>query len=729
MRIEQYIQMIDYALWEVIKNENTAPKSTVMEGVEKIISPTTAGEKAQKRFKGVQSTKGNQEYMETWKSSRRSVQVENNLLNVLAYVMVYGVYDWSDQAEEGPNYALMAYSSSSSDSEADPRQCCWVPKETVFSYQYNEEKMEDKFCYLEGTPKEGKSHQIDHKVKVIRCDNGTEFKNKEMNQFCEKKGILRQYSVARTPQQNGIAERRNRTLIKATRTMLADSKFPTTFWAEAVNTACYVQNRVLVVKPHNKTPYEVFHGRTPIISFMRPFGCSITILNIIDHLGKFDGKANECFFVRYSLNCKVFRVFNSRTRIVEENLHISFSESTPNAVGTQSNGFAGAKASDNADPKSSHDDGSKPSSNDGKKVDEDPRKESKCKDQEKEDNVNNTNNVNIVSSTVNAAGTNEINAVGGKISIELSFDPNMHVLEDDSIFDFLREDEDDGVVAYMNNLDTTIQAKTINGEVLLHALVDGKKIIITESTVRRDLQLEDAEGVDCLPNSTIFEQLTMMGSKTTAWNKFSKLGEGSANPTDPHHTPTIIQSSTQPQKIQKPRKPKRKETQVPQPSDPTESVADEAVHKELGDSLVRAATTASSLEAKQDSGGHGWYKTMGGIIVQTRVLDLEKTKTTQANEIASLKRRVKKLENKNRSRTHRLKRLYKVGLTARVESSGDEESLDDADKEMFEVDALNGGEVFVAGQNENVVEEVVDDAQVSTAVTTVIITTEEITLA
>ncbi|GJX07857.1 putative ribonuclease H-like domain-containing protein [Tanacetum coccineum] len=74
---------------------------------------------------------------------------------------------------------------------------------------------------------------VDHKVKVIRCDNGTKFKNREMNQFCEMKGILRQFSVARTPQQNRVAERRNRTLIEATRTMLADSKLPTTFWEEA----------------------------------------------------------------------------------------------------------------------------------------------------------------------------------------------------------------------------------------------------------------------------------------------------------------------------------------------------------------------------------------------------------------------------------------------------------------------------------------------------------------
>ncbi|GKE69560.1 putative ribonuclease H-like domain-containing protein [Tanacetum coccineum] len=315
----------------------------------------------------------------------------------------------------------------------------------------------------------GIGNLVDHKVKVI--------------------------SVARTPQQNRVAERRNRILIEAARTMLADSKLPTTFWAEAVNTACYVQNRVLVVKPHNKTPYKLFHGRTPTLSFMRPFRCPVTILNTRDHLDKFDGKADEGFFVGYYLNRKAFRVFNSRTKIVEENLHIRFSENIPNVVGSRqdwlfdidaltrimnyepivagihSNGFAGTKASDNEgqarketepiknyillplwtvdlpfsqDPKSSHDDGSKPSSDNGKKVDEDLRKESECNDQEKKDNVNSTNNVN-------AASTNEVNVVAGKTSIELPFDPNMPALVD------YRDDEDDGAEADMNNLDTTIQ--------------------------------------------------------------------------------------------------------------------------------------------------------------------------------------------------------------------------------------------------------------------------------
>ncbi|GKD01016.1 putative ribonuclease H-like domain-containing protein [Tanacetum coccineum] len=180
----------------------------------------------------------------------------------------------------------------------------------------------------------GIENQINHRVKIIRCDNRTEFKNKEMNQFCEMKGIKREFSVARTPQQNRVAERKNKTLIEAARTMLADSKLPTTFWAEAVNSAYYVQNRVLVIKPHNKTHYELLHGRTPSLSFMKPFGCPITILNTSDHLGKFDGKADEGLFVGYSVNSKAFRAFNNRTRIVEENLHITFLENKPTIAGS-----------------------------------------------------------------------------------------------------------------------------------------------------------------------------------------------------------------------------------------------------------------------------------------------------------------------------------------------------------------------------------------------------------
>ncbi|GJW25743.1 ribonuclease H-like domain-containing protein [Tanacetum coccineum] len=146
--------------------------------------------------------------------------------------------------------------------------------------------------------------------------------------------IKREFSNARTSQQNGVAKRKNRTLIEAARTMLADSLLPIPFWAEVVNIACYVHNRVLVTKPHNKTPYELLIGRTPIISFIRPFGCPVTILNTLDHLGKFDGKADEGFLVGYSINSKAFRVFNSRTRKVAENLHVNFLENKLNVAGS-----------------------------------------------------------------------------------------------------------------------------------------------------------------------------------------------------------------------------------------------------------------------------------------------------------------------------------------------------------------------------------------------------------
>nr|GEX01379.1 hypothetical protein [Tanacetum cinerariifolium] len=133
------------------------------------------------------------------------------------------------------------------------------------------------------------------KIKIIRCDNRGEFRNKEMNDFYSKKGIKREFSNARTPQQNGVAERRNRTLIEAARTMLVDAKLHVTFWAEAVNIACYVQNRVLVNKSKNKTPYELFNGRTPAIGFLKPFGCHVMILNTLDNLGNFDAKGDEEF--------------------------------------------------------------------------------------------------------------------------------------------------------------------------------------------------------------------------------------------------------------------------------------------------------------------------------------------------------------------------------------------------------------------------------------------------
>ncbi|GKB29178.1 putative ribonuclease H-like domain-containing protein [Tanacetum coccineum] len=894
---------------------------------------------------------------------------------------------------------------------------------------------------------------IDQRVKVIRYDNGTEFKNKEMIQFCERKGIKREFIVARTPQQNGVAERKNRTLIEAAKTMLADSKLPTTFWAEAV-------------------------------------------------------KADEGLFVGYSINSKAFRVFNSITRIVEENLHV-YSKSSPYAE-------------------------FKPSGDDEKKVTEEPRneggdssKDDESNDQEKDDNVNINNNVN-------AASTNEVNVVGRKSSIELPDDLNMPELEDIVYSD---DDEDVGTEVDMNNLDafmpvSPIQSTRIhkdhpveqiiedlnstpqtrrmtknleehepkkvwtlvdlpNGkraigtkwvyrnkkdergimiknkarlvaqgytqeegidydkmdiksaflygnieeefyicqppgfedpdspdrvykvekalyglhqaprawyETLLTYLLDNGCIIfgstkkslctkfekmmhkklqmssmgeltfclglqvkkkedelfinqdkyvteilkkfgftdvktantpmetqkpllkdeddeevdvhlyrsmigslmyltssrpdimylkgqpklglwypkylpfylvayidsdyagasldrkstiggcqflgcrliswqckkqtvvansiteaeyvatsnlltkafdvsrfqylvasigmlikvlimkmngigvnggdsklmllginllllgkvnaarhklttVGETTVRRDLQLEDAEGIDCLPNADIFEQLTLMGQGKDFSGRVTPLfptmvvqaqeewSERFSNANDPHYNPNyqifIISTS----KETKSRRSKRKDTKVPQPSDPT-NVVDEAVNEEPSMQLKELMDFCTKF--------------------QQRVLDLENTKTAQAQEITSLKQRVNKLEKKGGSRTHKLRRLYKVGRSARVVSSdeaclGDQEdaskqgrkiddidadvgvTLDsthfDADTDMFGVHDLDGDEVVVESEvaakkkddEVNVVEEVVSAAEEAVNVAT--ITEDEITLA
>ncbi|GJY62749.1 putative ribonuclease H-like domain-containing protein [Tanacetum coccineum] len=177
-------------------------------------------------------------------------------------------------------------------------------------------------------------NQLNKKVKVIRSDNGTEFKNRDLIEFCGSRGIKRDYSNARTPQQNEVAERKNRTLIKAARTMLAYSFLPTMFWTEVVATACYVLNRVLVTNPYNKTPYELLTGIVPTISYLKPFGCHVTILNTIDQLGKFDRKSDEGFLVGYSTQGKAYRVYNLASKRVEETINVKFLENKPNVAQT-----------------------------------------------------------------------------------------------------------------------------------------------------------------------------------------------------------------------------------------------------------------------------------------------------------------------------------------------------------------------------------------------------------
>nr|GEW60610.1 hypothetical protein [Tanacetum cinerariifolium] len=559
---------------------------------------------------------------------------------------------------------------------------------------------------------------VDHKVKVIRCDSGTEFKNREMNQFCKMK-------------------------------------------AKAVNTACYVQNRVLVVKPHNKTPYELFHGRTPALSFMTPFGCPVTILSTKDHLGKFNGKEVDFDIdaLTKSMNYK------------------------PVVIGNQSNGNAGITSSDDAgkdrmetvpgkdyillplwtaDPliykksKSSQNDGFQPS--------------------KKEDNVNNTNNVNVV-------GTNRVNVVGANTNNELSFDPEMPALEDISTFNFSSDHEDDDEKADINNMDTTIQVSLTPttriyknhplDQVIedLHSTTQirnmpknleehGFVTTIHQRTNHKDLQ-------NCLfacflsqeePKKTLVDLpygKRAIGTKWVFRNKKDKRGimiRNKARLVAQGHTQEEgidydevfslvvrieairlflayasfknfmvyqmdvkkVKNASTPMETKKPLLKDEDGEEVDAhiyrsmigllmyltslrpdimfaPSDPT-SVAYEAINEKMNDSLERAATIATSLDVELDRGNI--FKTQSKATPNEpssqgtssgggpRVLDLETTKTTQALEIDSLKTRVKKLERRKRSRTHRLKRLHKVGLSARVESFEDEATLPQALAEL-----------------------------------------------
>nr|KAJ0185610.1 hypothetical protein LSAT_V11C900471260 [Lactuca sativa] len=164
------------------------------------------------------------------------------------------------------------------------------------------------------------------KVKQLRSDHGTEFRNSTLEEFCDHKGIEQNFSAPRTPQQNGVAERRNRTLIEAGRTLMIHAGLPMSFWAEAVNTACFTQNRSLIHRIHKKTPYEMLKNRKPDASFFHVFGCICYILNQRDPRSKFEPKADKGIFVGYSSISKSFRVFHVNRQCIEESIHMKFDE-------------------------------------------------------------------------------------------------------------------------------------------------------------------------------------------------------------------------------------------------------------------------------------------------------------------------------------------------------------------------------------------------------------------
>ncbi|GJY51868.1 retrovirus-related pol polyprotein from transposon TNT 1-94 [Tanacetum coccineum] len=170
-------------------------------------------------------------------------------------------------------------------------------------------------------------NQNDVKVKQIRTDNGTEFRNHELKSFRDKKGISQNFSYPYITEQNGVAERKNRTLIEAARTMLNGSVLSKQFWNDAVRIACYTQNISIIIKIHDKTSYEIFRERILDISYFYVFRCPVFIHNHKDHLGKCDAKADDVYFLGYSSVSKAFKDYNIRRQQIEETYHVTFDES------------------------------------------------------------------------------------------------------------------------------------------------------------------------------------------------------------------------------------------------------------------------------------------------------------------------------------------------------------------------------------------------------------------
>jgi len=167
------------------------------------------------------------------------------------------------------------------------------------------------------------------KILKVISDHGGEFENEPFEAFCEKHGIVHEFSSPRTPPQNGVVERKNRTLQEMAKTMIHENNLAKHFWAEVVNTACYVQNRIYIRPILEKTTYELFKGRRPDLSYFHQFGCTCYILNNKLYLKIFDAKAQRGIFLGYSERSKAYRVYNSKTLCVEESMHVKFDDKEP----------------------------------------------------------------------------------------------------------------------------------------------------------------------------------------------------------------------------------------------------------------------------------------------------------------------------------------------------------------------------------------------------------------
>nr|GFA56360.1 hypothetical protein [Tanacetum cinerariifolium] len=163
-------------------------------------------------------------------------------------------------------------------------------------------------------------------VRIVQTDKGAEFLNQTLHAHFNAEGILHQTSIARTPEQNDVVERQNRTLVEAARTMLSAAKVHLFFWAEAIATTCFTQNCSLVIPQHEKTPYHIINDRKPSVKFFHIFGSLCYIVRDGENLDKIKEKGDACIFVGYSTQSRAYRVFNKRTRVIVESIHVNFDE-------------------------------------------------------------------------------------------------------------------------------------------------------------------------------------------------------------------------------------------------------------------------------------------------------------------------------------------------------------------------------------------------------------------
>ncbi|GJU98421.1 ribonuclease H-like domain-containing protein [Tanacetum coccineum] len=381
-----------------------------------------------------------------------------------------------------------------------------------------------------------------------------------MNQFCQMKGIKREFSVARTPQQNRVAERKNRTLIEAARTMLADSLLPTTFWAEAINTACYVQNRVLITKPHSKILITLVGRITKSRRYETFWVSFFTILNTLDHLGKFEGKAIEGSGPQWlfdidsltkSMNYEPVTAGNQTNDDVEDkdvilnqakemkvlinlNINTVSSNDPSNASLEETNIFDGAYNDEDVGCRS-----------DINNL-ETTINVHKVNTQEKEINYDEvfapvarieairfqvTPKISHLSSSLDRKSiTGGCQFLGKRL---ISWQCKKHTIVANSTTEaeyvvatnyygqlllngsHIRYAFTKNPIIYVSLIKKfwhTATVRTVdNGEQEINVTVDGKEFTITEASVRRHLQFADADGISVLPNTKIFDQLTLMG--------------------------------------------------------------------------------------------------------------------------------------------------------------------------------------------------------------------------